>query len=190
KLRMLTAATPGAQSAIILPQLRGGEHKAHTALYRAPGGTAAQAGEALHGEDRQMTGLGSSGRWGGHRVQGKRSHSPTHSSDSAHSQRNLHPHRKKSSHQKKTKRTHSSKKHHRGGRGQALHRRLSASPGRHHHVSGSGRKKSESRGRGGVGVRQRSSSWSSGRSSSCSASRERGPSKAKSLHVHARQNNS
>lgn len=104
KLRMLTAATLGAQSTVILPQLRGGENKAHTALYRAPGSTAAQAGEALHGEDRLTTGLGSSGRWGGHighRVQGKRSHSPTHSSDSAHSQHNLHPHREKSSHQKK-----------------------------------------------------------------------------------------
>ncbi|XP_052385311.1 serine/arginine repetitive matrix protein 3-like isoform X2 [Oncorhynchus keta] len=192
KLRMLTAVSPGAQSTTILPQLRGGENKAHTALYRAPGSTAAQAGEALHGEDRQTTDLGSSGRWGGHRVQGKRFHSPTHSSDSAHSQHNLHPHREKSSHQKKTKRSHSSKRHRRGGRGQAHHQRLSASPGRHHHASGSGTKKSESRGRGGggVGVRQRSSSWSSGRSSSCSASRERGPSKAKSLHVHARQNNS
>ncbi|XP_055797500.1 serine/arginine repetitive matrix protein 3-like isoform X3 [Salvelinus fontinalis] len=193
KLRMLTAASPGAQSTVILPQLRGGENKAHTALYRAPGSTAAQAGEALHGEDRQTTGLGSSGRWGGHRghrVQGKRSHSPTHSSDSTHSQHNLHPHREKSSHQKKTKVSHSSKRHHRGGRGQTHHQRLSASPGRHQHASGSGTKKSESRGRGGVGVRQRSSSWSSGRSSSCSASRERGPSKAKSLHVHARQNNS
>ncbi|XP_064880025.1 serine/arginine repetitive matrix protein 3 [Oncorhynchus nerka] len=193
KLRMLTAVSPGAQSTTILPQLRGGENKAHTALYRAPGSTAAQAGEALHGEDRQTTDLGSSGRWGGHRghrVQGKRSHSPTHSSDSAHSQHNLHPHREKSSHQKKAKRSHSSKRHHHGGRGQAHHQRLSASPGRHHHASGSGTKKSESRGRGGVGVRQRSSSWSSGRSSSCSASRERGPSKAKSLHVHARQNNS
>nr|XP_046185812.1 serine/arginine repetitive matrix protein 3 isoform X2 [Oncorhynchus gorbuscha] len=193
KLRMLTAVSPGAQSTTILPQLRGGENKAHTALYRAPGSTTAQAGEALHGEDRQTTDLGSSGRWGGHRchrVQGKRSHSPTHSSDSAHSQHNLHPHREKSSHQKKTKRSHSSKRHRRGGRGQAHHQRLSASPGRHHHPSGSGTKKIESRGRGGVRVRQRSSSWSSGRSSSCSASRERGPSKAKSLHDHARQNNS
>ncbi|KAK6321918.1 hypothetical protein J4Q44_G00067100 [Coregonus suidteri] len=192
KLRMLTAATPGEQSTMMLPQLRGGEHKTHDALYRTPGGgTATQAGEALHGEGRQT--MGSSGRRGGHsshRAHGKSSHSPAHSSDSAHSQRNLHPHRGKSSHRKKTKGCHSSKRHHHGVRGQAHHQSQSASPGRHRHTSASSRKKSESRGRGGVGVRQRSSSWSSGSSSSRSVSRERGPSKAKSPHPHARQNNS
>nr|XP_019940962.1 PREDICTED: serine/arginine repetitive matrix protein 3 isoform X2 [Paralichthys olivaceus] len=181
KLHLLTASSASIQSTLLR------EHKLHSAPSRGQAGPMCAAGEAGC-VDGRTSAVGSSvtqtpGRRG-QRGQNKSSHSPAHSSDSAHSQHN-HTHRGRNSrHQRKTKGGHSSKRHHRSSRGQAHHRSVSASPGRHSHTSG--RKKEETRSK--ANLRQRSSSWSSGRSSSHSASRDRGPSKAKSPHN--RQNNS
>nr|XP_020468026.1 serine/arginine repetitive matrix protein 3-like [Monopterus albus] len=182
KLHLLTARSVSIQSTLLR------EHKFHRASSRSQTGPMCAAGDP-GSVDARSTAIGSSvtqtsGWRRSQRGQKERSHSPAHSSDSAHSQHN-HTHRGRSSrHPKKTKGGHSSKRHHHSSRGQAHHRSLSASPGRHSHTSG--RKKGESRNK--ASPRQRSSSWSSSHSSSHSAPRDRGPSKAQSPHN--RQNNS